>query len=363
VGARAVKAPVLGTRAARLRHPPFQCFTGAKHSHPSVVRGQARLLSKRLHRCAGHLNRFEGLGVFRLQGRREAGHAGANLRLHLLGGCLVGIELSCECFVRPVSGASPPKLIDGGISKAAIEPWNDCFVRGRLVRPRDDLRKRVLQDVLGKRTISDTALQIAQERAVILEEDGNWSRVSFRLHVSMIAPGVKTSRLGPVGWIPQYDVRMRVRAAVMALSVAALGCDEPNSPSSPTNPSGSTTATVRLVFLGPTARRADLPASALDCVNGVGATHTHPSWRSFASIPLQAVPPERYEIVFTDVPVNSRVSFRVNDQNACDENPTGAVTRGVLLNGVQLNQNATTPGNGDEPGYAFTISSNGTISQ
>src|SRR5688572_30262982 len=112
---------------------------------------------------------------------------------------------------------------------------------------------------------------------------------------------------------------MRARVVAMALSVAALGCDEPNGPSPPTNQSGSTTATVRLVFLGPTARRTDMPASAQNCVNGVGATHTHPSWRSFASIPLQALPPDRYEIVFTDVPVNSRVSFRVNDQNACDE--------------------------------------------
>lgn len=153
------------------------------------------------------------------------------------------------------------------------------------------------------------------------------------------------------------------RAVAMALSVAALGCDEPNGPSSPTNQSGSTTATVRLVFLGPTARRTDLPASAQACVSGVGATHTHPSWRSFASIPLQPVPPDRYEISFTDVPVNTRVSFRVNDQNACDENPTGAVTRNVLVNDIRLAQNTTTPGNGDEPGFAFTIAPNGTISQ
>ena len=123
--------------------------------------------------------------------------------------------------------------------------------------------------------------------------------------------------------------------------------------------------TVRLVFMGATARRTDLPASAQACVSGVGATHSHPSWRSFAGIPLQPVPPDRYEISFTDVPVNIRVSFRVNDQNACDENPTGAVTRNVLVNDIRLVQNTTTPGNGDErePGLAFTIVPNGTISQ
>jgi hypothetical protein len=121
--------------------------------------------------------------------------------------------------------------------------------------------------------------------------------------------------------------------------------------------------TVRITFMGSTTRRTDLPVSAQACVSGVGATHVHPSWRNFAGLPMQPVPPDRYEIAFTDVPVNARVSFRVNDQNFCDENPTGAVTRNVLANGTRLTQNTTTPGNGEEPGYAFTIASNGTITQ
>ena len=141
-------------------------------------------------------------------------------------------------------------------------------------------------------------------------------------------------------------------------SLTSLACDEP-----PASPTQSTVATVRIVFLGSTTRRSDLPASAQACVDGVGATHTHPSWRSFAGIPLQPVPPDRYEITFTDVPVGMRVSFRVNDQNSCDENPTGAVTRNVLANDVRLVQNTTTPGNGDEPGYAMTVAANGAVSQ
>lgn len=153
---------------------------------------------------------------------------------------------------------------------------------------------------------------------------------------------------------------MNPRVIALSLAVAALGCDDP---AGPTGPSGTTFATVRIVFAGPTARRSDLPVSAQACVNGVGATHAHPSWRTFAGIPLQPIPPDRYEITFTDVPVNTRVSFRVNDQNWCDQNPTGAVTRNVFANEVRLIQNATTPGNGDEPGFAFIVSSNGTISQ
>lgn len=153
-------------------------------------------------------------------------------------------------------------------------------------------------------------------------------------------------------------MRAVVRTATAVACLTLFACDD-----APSSPSSSTTATVRIVFLGSTTRRADLPASAQPCVAGVGATHTHPSWRSFAGIPLQAVPPDRYEITFNDVPIGTRVSFRVNDQNSCDENPTGAVTRNVFANDVRLVQNTTTPGTGDEPGYAMTVTANGSVSQ
>jgi hypothetical protein len=106
-----------------------------------------------------------------------------------------------------------------------------------------------------------------------------------------------------------------------------------------------------------------MAASAQGCVAGVGPTHIHPSWRSFAAIPLTPVPPGRYEIALADVPVSTRVTFRVNDQNHCDENPTGAVTRNIFANDVRLTQNTTTPGNGDEPGFAFMVTSAGTVTQ
>jgi hypothetical protein len=141
----------------------------------------------------------------------------------------------------------------------------------------------------------------------------------------------------------------------IAATLTSAACDEePTSPSPPD---------VRITFVGPTTRRSNLPASAQACITGVGVTHIHPSWRSFAAIPLQAVPPDRYEITFDDVPRDLRVSFRINDQNSCDENPTGAVTQNVFANGTRLIQNATTPGNGEEPGYALTVAANGSISQ
>jgi hypothetical protein len=155
----------------------------------------------------------------------------------------------------------------------------------------------------------------------------------------------------------RFSLRARLVVVAASCGLAALGCDESSSPTRP----GSAGATVRIVYAGPTARRADLPPSALDCVNGVGLTHIHPSWRDFAAIPLRPLPPDRYDILLDDVPTNTRVTFRVNDQNSCDQNPTGAVTRNVLANDVPLTQNATTPG--DEPGYAFMVAPGGTVTQ
>ena len=143
----------------------------------------------------------------------------------------------------------------------------------------------------------------------------------------------------------------------VAVCFTSWACDD--GPSSPSDMD----AVLRIVFQGSTARRSDLPPSAQGCINGVGPTHIHPSWLNFGAIPLQPVPPDRYEISFDNVPLDTRVSFRINDQNSCDENPTGAVTRNVFANGVRLIQNTTTPGNGDEPGYAMTVAANGRVSQ
>jgi hypothetical protein len=153
---------------------------------------------------------------------------------------------------------------------------------------------------------------------------------------------------------------MRVPVLLLILATAACGSDR-TTPAAPSPSPG--VASVRFEFRGPTARRADLPASAAACVQGVGATHIHPSWRGFAAIALQPVPPDRYEITLPDVPVDTSVRFRINDQNWCDQNPTGAVLRNVFANSVELVQNAITPGNGDEPGYAMTVDAAGRVRQ
>ena len=157
-------------------------------------------------------------------------------------------------------------------------------------------------------------------------------------------------------------MRMRVTGvvAVLAAALAALACDD--GPGQSIGP-GLTGATVRVIFEGSTSRDPAMPTSAQACIDGVGTTHIHPSWRNFAGIPMTAVPPTRYEIVLNDAPVNTRLTFRVNDQNFCDENPTGAVTRNIVVNDVRLSQNATTPGTGDEPGFAFRLASDGTVTQ
>ena len=96
-------------------------------------------------------------------------------------------------------------------------------------------------------------------------------------------------------WLRRYAGCMvpALRIITVVASLALVACDD-----TPSSPTPSATQTVRIVFLGSTARRSDLPDSAQGCVTGVGATHIHPSWRSFAGIPLTPVPPDRYEMTF-----------------------------------------------------------------
>ena len=152
---------------------------------------------------------------------------------------------------------------------------------------------------------------------------------------------------------------MRVAAAGLlgVVALALVGCDTGDS--SPTAP--STTATVRFDYRAATALIPNLPASTSTCLSGVGRTHFHPSWRDFARIDMQAVGADLWQITFTDVPVDVRLSLRVSDPNVCTENSTGAATRNVSANDVLLVDIVPTPGSGTEPGLAFTVGTDGAV--
>lgn len=153
---------------------------------------------------------------------------------------------------------------------------------------------------------------------------------------------------------PGFAIRI---AAVFTLGV--LACDGQTTPPSPAPASFRTT--VRFVYRASTTPRTDLPPSARGCVEGVGRTHIHPSWRNFDRYEMTPVGADRWEIAFTDVAVTIRQSIRVSDGNACDENATGAATRNVFANDVRLVEVVPTPGSGTEPGLAFTVLADGRV--
>jgi len=151
---------------------------------------------------------------------------------------------------------------------------------------------------------------------------------------------------------------MRPRAATTLLTLLpALGAADNAAPVSPS----ATTATVRFVYRAATAPRPDLSPSQRPCADAVGRTHIHPGWRAFERIEMNTVRVDRWEIAFSDVPVNVRQSIRVSDGNVCDENATGAATPNVFANDVLLVEIVPTPGAGTEPGLAFTVSAEGRV--
>ena len=144
-------------------------------------------------------------------------------------------------------------------------------------------------------------------------------------------------------------------AAGTAIAVTACGDDEPS------GPVGATTATVRFVYVASTAIDPAVEQQFPQCVQGVGQTHIHPSWRNFGRVNMQVAGADGWEITFQDVPVEGEQRIRVSDPNVCAQNPTGAATEGVSANGVTLTRIVDTPGSGIEPGLAFSVSADGAV--
>ena len=150
----------------------------------------------------------------------------------------------------------------------------------------------------------------------------------------------------------------RVAAGGLLLALVLIGCDSGDGSS--TAPSAQT-ATVRFDYRASTSLNPILTPASPTCVSAVGHTHIHPSWRGFARVDMQAVGADLWQITFTDVPVDERLSIRISDANVCDKNATGASTDNVFANDVVLVDIVSTPGSGPEPGLAFTVDATGTV--
>ena len=150
-----------------------------------------------------------------------------------------------------------------------------------------------------------------------------------------------------------------LQAISLLLATAACGCSSGDPAGAVVSPA---TTQVEFVYLASTVVDPAVAAQFPGCVNGVGQTHIHPSWRGFARINMTAVGAGSWEITFSDVPVQQGLRIRISDPNACDTDPNGASTESVFANGTLLTRIVDTPGNGQEPGLAFDVASDGTVS-
>jgi hypothetical protein len=113
--------------------------------------------------------------------------------------------------------------------------------------------------------------------------------------------------------------------------------------------------TVVFTYDAPTAPDPDAETANPTCFSGTMATHIHPSWRAWAAVFMVANGADQWTLTFSDVPVGTLVSFRLNDPNNCDVSPTGATLTNIKANGVVLSNVVSTPGSGPEPGLSFTV--------
>ena len=122
-------------------------------------------------------------------------------------------------------------------------------------------------------------------------------------------------------------------------------------------------ATVVFSYSASTSTDPSVAAMHPQCVQGVNVTHFHAGWHNFEAFAFTAVASDRWEITFTDVPVGSEQRLRVSDPNTCALNPTGASTVGVSANGTLLTRVVDTPGSGIEPGLAFEVAADGSVTR
>ncbi len=144
----------------------------------------------------------------------------------------------------------------------------------------------------------------------------------------------------------------RISLALLVIGLPACGDDSMGSLGS---------ATVVFSYMAPTTTDPAVAAMFPQCVQGVNVTHLHAGWRGFQAFALTAMGPDRWELTFADVPVGPEQRIRISDPNACALNATGASTEGVSANGTVLTRVVDTPGSGIEPGLAFEVAADGSV--
>lgn len=139
----------------------------------------------------------------------------------------------------------------------------------------------------------------------------------------------------------------------MVIPLAACGASERAEP-------GTAWLPIRFEYRASTAVDTAVVEANRGCAAIVGATHIHLGWRSFAKTDLRVEGPELWALETLGPPGSHAI--RVSDANVCDENDTGAVTaRVVFANDVLLTRVVTTPGDGPEPGFAFSLDDEGVV--
>ncbi|MCK6544729.1 hypothetical protein L6R52_02595 [Myxococcota bacterium] len=144
-----------------------------------------------------------------------------------------------------------------------------------------------------------------------------------------------------------------MRAAFVSTTLLFTACGGAETPEP-----GSKWLPVRFEYRASTTVDTAVVGAHRGCAEIVGPTHIHLGWRSFSKTDLRAEGPELWALD-TLAPAGQH-AIRVSDANVCDENETGAVTaRVVYANGVLLTRVVSTPGDGPEPGFSFSLDDEG----
>lgn len=168
VGAGAVEAAVIRAGPTRASDLLPQRFAGAEDSHTSVAGRNAERVDVGLDRDALDLHASQSVRILGLERVRELADATTGDRRQFFSSVPARFELGGE-LIEPAIGNRLPSLpINHGVSQDSIEPTDHGLTD--LVTAIEAANERVLHDLLGNRSVSNSPLYEPKKGSVICDQ-------------------------------------------------------------------------------------------------------------------------------------------------------------------------------------------------
>ena len=161
---------MLGAGTARSNDLLPERLARSKRADRGVRARDAALIGKLLDRETVNVDPLEDLGVLGLQRPGQSSDTLANGPSNFHRWSLVRLHLGRKSVETTLRGILAATVINDSVTKQSIKPGYGRFSVAQLTRPLNALGKRVLEQVLGDRAVSNPSFEKRKEDAMVVDE-------------------------------------------------------------------------------------------------------------------------------------------------------------------------------------------------